>query len=323
MSGTKSNEYSIGAVAGLTGLSTQVIRAWERRYSAVVAARSSNGRRIYKPEHVDKLLLLKSLTERGSPISAIANLDADTLRARAAEMDQIAARPLRGNIRVAALGAFLPDLLNSEQLAGYPLERVASAADPKRLAADLVHANADVLVVEMSHLDPSAIELVGELVRTGGTAELVVAYGFGRRRDEKKLLEMGARLLKTPVTADELALAVVSAMTLTEGLPRKPARAPSPDKKTRGQVSIPTRRYSEQQLVFLASIDSGVDCECPRQVAEILKTLTAFETYSAECENANEQDAALHAFLHQATAQSRALMEQALDRLVEVEQIKI
>ena len=43
------NEYTIGAVARMTGLSTQVIRAWERRYEAVVAARTDKGRRIYCP----------------------------------------------------------------------------------------------------------------------------------------------------------------------------------------------------------------------------------------------------------------------------------
>ena len=31
--------YTIGAVARLTGLSTQLIRVWEQRYAAVVAER--------------------------------------------------------------------------------------------------------------------------------------------------------------------------------------------------------------------------------------------------------------------------------------------
>ena len=39
--------HGIGAVARLTGLSDHTIRAWERRYGAVVARRAANGRRVY------------------------------------------------------------------------------------------------------------------------------------------------------------------------------------------------------------------------------------------------------------------------------------
>ena len=43
-----SDEYGIGAVAKLTGLSDHTIRVWERRYEAVVAGRSDSGRRVYR-----------------------------------------------------------------------------------------------------------------------------------------------------------------------------------------------------------------------------------------------------------------------------------
>ena len=55
--------YGIGAVARLTGLSDHTIRVWERRYGAVVAARSASGRRVYVAEDVEKLRLLKLLGE--------------------------------------------------------------------------------------------------------------------------------------------------------------------------------------------------------------------------------------------------------------------
>jgi hypothetical protein len=58
------HEYGIGAVAKLTGLTDHAIRVWERRYSAVVARRAANGRRVYGPADVEKLRLLKSLTDR-------------------------------------------------------------------------------------------------------------------------------------------------------------------------------------------------------------------------------------------------------------------
>lgn len=323
MSKSDDSTYGIGAVAGLTGLSTQVIRAWERRYEAVVASRSSNGRRVYTNRHVDKLLMLKALTERGTPISAVANLSLDDLRARVAEMDQISARPLTGNVKVAVLGAFLPEILSSKQLAGYPLEMLVSGADPRRLLTDLRRCKVDVLAVEMTHLNRASIELIEQLTRNCQVNKVVVAYGFARRKDEQALLESGVRLIKTPVSGDELAMAIITAFGQPqEKAETRPSRAGS-RQASQPEAAAPARRYSEHQLAQLAQIESEVDCECPRQVAEILKTLTAFEIYSAECEDQNEQDAELHAYLHLATAQSRAVMEKALDRLIEVEQIEI
>ena len=51
--------------------------------------------------------------------------------------------------------------------------------------------------------------------------------------------------------------------------------------------------------------------------------LVAFESYSAECENRSSEDAALHAYLHATTAQARAMLEDALTRVVEAEGIEL
>ncbi len=62
---SQGDEYGIGAVAKLTGLSDHTIRVWERRYEAVVAGRSDSGRRVYRTADVEKLRLLKLLTDKG------------------------------------------------------------------------------------------------------------------------------------------------------------------------------------------------------------------------------------------------------------------
>ena len=76
MAEKKSHEelYGIGAVAKLTGLTDHTIRVWERRYGAVVARRAANRRREYTETDVEKLRLLKRLTDEGIAISQIANL---------------------------------------------------------------------------------------------------------------------------------------------------------------------------------------------------------------------------------------------------------
>ena len=75
--------YGIGAVARLTGLTDHTIRVWERRYSAVVTTRAPNGRRQYTEADVQKLGLLKLLTDRGISIGRIAGDSVDELRERA------------------------------------------------------------------------------------------------------------------------------------------------------------------------------------------------------------------------------------------------
>ena len=63
-----------------TGLGADLLRAWERRYSAVEPERSAGGQRLYRDSDIDRLLLLKRLTDEGHAISQIAKLDTSALR---------------------------------------------------------------------------------------------------------------------------------------------------------------------------------------------------------------------------------------------------
>ena len=67
--------FPIGFVSLHTGLSTHVIRAWERRYHAVSPQRSANGRRLFSQSDIDRLVLLRRSTQNGHSISHIAGLD--------------------------------------------------------------------------------------------------------------------------------------------------------------------------------------------------------------------------------------------------------
>ena len=85
----------------------------------------------------------------------------------------------------------------------------------------------------------------------------------------------------------------------------------------------PARLYDTAALSRIAAASPTVKCECPHHLVQLVSSLGAFEAYSRECENRNADDAALHAFLHAATAQARATMETALARVVEAEGIDI
>jgi DNA-binding transcriptional MerR regulator/methylmalonyl-CoA mutase cobalamin-binding subunit len=75
----KKSVYAIRYVSQRTGLTPHVIRAWEKRYKAVVPLRSPKNRRLYSEEDVQRLLLLKRVTDEGHNISHIAKLDSSAL----------------------------------------------------------------------------------------------------------------------------------------------------------------------------------------------------------------------------------------------------
>jgi len=72
--------HSIKAVSERTGLSPHVIRIWEKRYATIHPERSGGNQRLYREEDIERLLLLRRLTEAGHPIRTVAPLSLDELR---------------------------------------------------------------------------------------------------------------------------------------------------------------------------------------------------------------------------------------------------
>jgi len=72
--------YRIGDVARFVGLSTHALRAWERRYGTVSPHRTPGGSRRYDAEQVERLKILKDLTDFGHPISEVTRLPLDELK---------------------------------------------------------------------------------------------------------------------------------------------------------------------------------------------------------------------------------------------------
>lgn len=76
---------AIKVVARRTGLSAHVIRIWEKRYGAVEPARTGTNRRLYSDEQIERLNLLRQVTQNGHSIGHVAKLPAEKLRDLASE----------------------------------------------------------------------------------------------------------------------------------------------------------------------------------------------------------------------------------------------
>jgi MerR family transcriptional regulator, light-induced transcriptional regulator len=64
----------IHSVSLLTNISVDTIRAWEKRYGAIKPARAASGQRLFSPNEVARLVLLRTAVEAGESISRIAPL---------------------------------------------------------------------------------------------------------------------------------------------------------------------------------------------------------------------------------------------------------
>lgn len=74
------NLYPIRYVALQTGLSTHLIRVWEKRHQAVVPQRTDTNRRVFSREEIKRLQMLKNAVRAGHSISQIASLTTEELR---------------------------------------------------------------------------------------------------------------------------------------------------------------------------------------------------------------------------------------------------
>jgi DNA-binding transcriptional MerR regulator/methylmalonyl-CoA mutase cobalamin-binding subunit len=71
--------HPMGVVVQRTGLTSHVLRAWERRYGAVEPGRTEGGQRLYSDADVLRLRLLRRATEAGRAIGSVAGLSTQTL----------------------------------------------------------------------------------------------------------------------------------------------------------------------------------------------------------------------------------------------------
>lgn len=79
--------HPINFVAHRTGLSTHVIRVWERRYAAIQPQRTDTNRRLYSDADVDRLKLLNQVKAQGQSIRLIAQLPNQELKRLLTQVD--------------------------------------------------------------------------------------------------------------------------------------------------------------------------------------------------------------------------------------------
>jgi DNA-binding transcriptional MerR regulator/methylmalonyl-CoA mutase cobalamin-binding subunit len=103
--------HAIKVVARRTGLSAHVIRIWEKRYGAVEPDRTGTNRRLYSEDQIERLNLLRNITQAGHSIGHVAKLPTEKLRKLATESSSANGHVARALTGVSATPSFLDECI--------------------------------------------------------------------------------------------------------------------------------------------------------------------------------------------------------------------
>lgn len=103
--------HAIKVVARRTGLTAHVIRIWEKRYGAVEPERTGTNRRLYSDEEIERLSLLRDITQGGHSIGHVAKLPIAKLRQLANEAHGVNSLASRAPTAGPAVPTFLDECI--------------------------------------------------------------------------------------------------------------------------------------------------------------------------------------------------------------------
>ncbi len=319
--------FRSGAVAQMLGMPVTTLRVWERRYGVCEAPMSGGGHRRYSMADVERLLMMRKLTQAGHAIGSIAMLDAPALLQimHRAGIGDVSGHTSPAPWTAVVIGESLQRRLQAPMVArrwATGLQVVSVFGSTAEWLAAPPAAPADAVLVSTALLDGSHLEQIVQAASRGGARRLGIAYGYAGSQALGTCIDSGIALAREPL--DEVSLmnwlgalgapraAAASGAHATPSSPSPPPR-PSPT----------PRRFSDEALAAFASTQPTTACECPGHVADLLLRLTHFEAYSAQCAGGNPADTSLHRYLHQTAGLARGLMEQALARVAQHEGIAL
>jgi DNA-binding transcriptional MerR regulator len=326
-----SPHYRSGAVARMARMPVSTLRIWEQRYRVVAPVTTPTGQRLYSAADVERVALLKQLTDHGHAIGAIASLSMAQLL-QVASTHVTAAAGVRSPPgsrlepwQLVVVGDGLARRLQRPAVAqrmGRPLQvhavfgTLAQATGSAQAAPALREKPVDLLLWQAPGLDPGALTELQAAAQAWGARGVAVVYRFAGAAARASFAHAEVALLCEPQDDDALGVGLArlqgpAAQRLAE--PNK--QSIDHDARWLPAGDAPARRFDDAALTDFAGLSSTIACECPRHVAELLMQLSNFEAYSAQCENLSPSDAALHAYLRRVAGASRALFESALERV--------
>ena len=192
--------HPIQVVTRRTGISSDVLRIWEKRYAVVIPERSSNGRRLYSDADIERLRLLAEATRTGRSISQVAALPTASLLAMLADEN----RPdLRSRRNPAAAVARTPDadLLDA---------CIASIGRFDAVALDLLLRRAIIALSADEFLDAVVVPLAEHLRVHTLDGSLRRSHGHLARAVLRRVLDHVVATATAPLASRDLVVATLA-----------------------------------------------------------------------------------------------------------------
>ena len=131
--------FALRVASRLTGLSPDLLRAWERRYAVVVPLRTPGGTRRYRARDLERLRLVKAAVDAGHRISEVAQLEDEAL----AGLVQAPRRPDRSALEEALEAIRTLDAVAAERIVGQQLAGLGPVQFAREFALPLLNAVGD------------------------------------------------------------------------------------------------------------------------------------------------------------------------------------
>ncbi len=306
--------YRSGVVARLAGIPVETLRVWERRYGVVGPTLSEGGQRLYTPDDIRRLAVIKQVVDMGHPIGTVAALPTEAVTALRDAARTLVVQPgaLQNGVppvlRVALIGPVFGVRRPESQGLGDAVKVMAACGNVANAVSALRGVAVDVAVLELSTLNETALATVAAVKSALGSGRVLVLYRFGPSAVIRQLRAAGHGVARAPSDALEIA-----------GLCGAVVRAPQQLPPELSRPAANAARFDDEALASIAASSTTLYCECPRHLVDLLLSLSGFERYSAECANRGADDALLHQDLQRAAGEARALLEAALVRVAVAE----
>lgn len=290
------NLYRIGTVSSLTGLSVERLRAWERRYD-LSPAHKSGKTRYYSQAQLERLRLIKHLIDLGQPISSLAPLGTQQLKARIEEQAPDAKR--LEVVRKPTVGIAGPNLIMLENQVADDNQRRLNVAHrwaniDTLMNEGIIGDNPQILLVQMPVLSLQSIDFIKD---NHPEIKLIAIYQFATDKQVSIFSQAGTPALRWPVSWAELEHVAISELGLSP----------------RAQTVTP-RQFSDEELIAIAATVED-ETTCTQYLVEAIQQINAFALFAGDSAQAADRPM-VYRRLQNDAGLARAQLESALQDLM-------
>ncbi len=331
--------FRSGAVARMAGMPVATLRIWEQRYQAVQPTTAASGHRLYSAADIERVSLLRRLTEQGHAIGLLASLETAQMRElmRASGLgaltpDSEVAPAQPATMRIVVVGQALARRLERSvnHSPGGPALQWAGVFDSLAEATQAAQRSAapgvDLLLWQAASLQPGAQHELRAAQSAWQAPAAAVVYRYSSAASRAALTAAGVALLPEPADDAPLGpwLVTLARRATAAGTAIKNSNVADSNLAPSGMRGLADRpisapRFADLALTEFAGLSTTMACECPSHLAQLLLQISNFETYSGDCASRNAADAQLHADLQRIAGAARMLFETALEQVAMAE----